>query len=156
MLKRDITYEDFNGQQVTETFYFNLSKTELIELEASYEGGLEASIKRIIDSDDVKNLIKEFKRIVLLSYGIRSEDGKRFIKNDQIREEFTQTAAYDALFMELATDENAADRFIKGIIPRDMGQTVVTAPTHTHQLPPTPQETLIPPTDVRWTPPETT
>lgn len=124
MLKRDITYEDFNGETKTETFYFNLTKTEIVELELSYEGGLEAAIQRIIKAEDVKSLIKEFKRIVLLAYGVRSEDGKRFIKNDELREEFSQTAAYDALFIELATNDTAAASFVKGIIPTDMAKQI--------------------------------
>lgn len=120
MLKRDITYEDFNGNRITETFFFNLTKSELVELEAGYDGGLQEAITKIIDAKDFKALILEFKKIVLLSYGIKSEDGKRFIKSDQIREEFAQTAAYDALFTELATDENAAVIFLTGIMPKDL------------------------------------
>lgn len=124
MLKRSITYEDFNGEQQTEEFYFNLSKSELVELEAGYEGGLEAAIRRIAAANDNAGLIREFKRIILASYGVRSEDGRRFVKNEQLREEFTQTAAYDALFFELATDEAAATQFIKGVLPKDLAEEV--------------------------------
>lgn len=120
MLKRDITYEDFNGETITEPFYFNLTKTEIIELEVNYEGGLEAVIKQIVASNNSKALLAEFKKIVLLSYGIKSDDGKRFMKSDQIREEFSQSAAYDALFMDLATNEESAANFIKGILPKDL------------------------------------
>jgi hypothetical protein len=120
MLKHDITYENFDGETVTETFYFNLTKTEIIELEVGYEGGLEATIKRIIETKNNAALIAEFKRIILMAYGVRSEDGKRFIKNDQLREEFTQTPAYDELFMRLATDADFAADFIKGIVPKSM------------------------------------
>jgi hypothetical protein len=120
MLKRDITYEDFNGETVTETFYFNLTKTEIIELEVGYKQGLEETIKAIIKAQDNKSLIGEFKKIVLMAYGIKSEDGRRFIKSDQLREEFAQSAAYDALFMDLATNEDSAANFIMGIIPRDL------------------------------------
>lgn len=120
MLKRDITYEDFNGETLTETFYFNLTKTEIIELEVGYKQGLEETIKAIIKAEDNKSLIAEFKKIVLLAYGIKSEDGRRFIKNDQLREEFSQSAAYDALFMELALNQDSAANFIMGIIPRDL------------------------------------
>lgn len=122
MLKREITYEDYNGETVTDTFYFNLTKTEIIELEVGYEGGLEAAIQKIIEAKDNKNLIAEFKKIVLAAYGKKSEDGKRFIKSETLREEFAQTAAYDALFMELATSEDAAANFINGIIPKDLVQ----------------------------------
>ena len=119
MLKRDITYENFDGEQTTDTFYFNLTKSEIIELEVGYEGGLQAALQRIIRTNDSKSLISEFKKIVLSAYGVRSDDGKRFIKNDQLREEFSQTAAYDALFMDLATNDDAAATFIKGVVPKD-------------------------------------
>jgi hypothetical protein len=122
MFKRDVTYEDFDGEKVTETFYFNLTKSELVELEVGFEGGLKEAIERIIKTEDHKELIKEFKRIVLLSYGIKSPDGKRFMKSDELRTEFSQTAAYDALFMELATNENAAADFVNGIIPKDFAK----------------------------------
>jgi hypothetical protein len=120
MLKRDITYEDFNGDTVTETFYFNISKPELIELDVEYEGGMSGFLQKIIDSKNGKELVSQFKRIVLLAYGQKSEDGKRFIKNDQLREEFSQTAAYQSLFMELAQDDNAAVVFLKGVLPKDL------------------------------------
>lgn len=120
MLKHDITFENFEGETVTETFYFNLTKTEIITLEVGYEGGLEAAIKRIIETKDHAKLIEEFKRIILMAYGVKSEDGRRFIKSDQLREEFTQTAAFDELFMKLATDADFGANFIKGIIPKSM------------------------------------
>jgi hypothetical protein len=120
MLKRDITYEDFNGETITETFYFNLTKTEIIELEVEYKVGLEETIKAIIKAQDNKSLIAEFKKIVLLAYGVKSEDGRRFIKSDKLREEFSQSAAYDALFMDMATNEDSAANFIMGIIPKDL------------------------------------
>lgn len=127
MFKRDVTYEDFDGEKVTETFYFNLTKSELIELEVNYEGGLREALERIIKSKDNKLLVAEFKRIVLLSYGIKSDDGKRFIKNDKLREEFAQTAAYDSLFMELATNDGSAADFIKGVVPKDFAKAITTA-----------------------------
>ena len=120
MLKRTVNYEDFNGNNVSEDFYFNLTKAELLELELSYDSGFAESLQRIIDAKDNKTLVFEFKKLVLLSYGIKSEDGKRFMKSDKIREEFEQTAAYSALFMELAVDAAAASAFITGITPRDL------------------------------------
>lgn len=122
MIKRNITYEDFNipPNLVTESFYFHLSKAELLELEVSYEGGLGATMERIIDSKDNKSLLAEFKKLILLSYGVRSENGKAFIKSEQLRDEFSQTAAYQTLFMELATNSGAAAEFINGIVPKDM------------------------------------
>jgi hypothetical protein len=120
MLKRDITYEDFDGNTQTETFYFNISKPELIELEVDVDKGFSAWMETIIKAEDYKTLIAQFKRIVLMAYGERSEDGKRFIKSEQLREEFSQTAAYIALFTELATDDNAAATFMLGVMPSDM------------------------------------
>ncbi len=120
MLKREITYEDFNGDKVTETFYFNLSKTELIELEVGYGEGLEAAIRKIIKAEDRQALITEFKKIILMTYGEKSPDGKRFAKSDELRMAFSQTAAFDALFMELATSDNAAVDFLKGVLPSEL------------------------------------
>lgn len=118
MLKKSITYDDYSGGTFTEDFYFNLSKAELVELELSYEGGLSESLKRIVASEDGAQIIKEFKNIILKSYGKRSEDGKRFIKNQQMRDEFESTEAYSVLFVELVTDADAASEFVRGIMPQ--------------------------------------
>ena len=120
MLKRPITYEDFDGNTITEDFYFNVSKPELIELEVEVKDGFSAWMQRIIKAEDYQTIIKEFKRFVLFAYGEKSEDGKRFIKNDQLREEFSQTNAYNVLFMELAQDDGAAAEFVMGVMPKDM------------------------------------
>lgn len=120
MLKREIKYEDFNGDETTDTFYFNLSKPELIELEVEYPEGFVGMLNQIIETKDNRELIKLFKKIVLLAYGEKSPDGKRFVKNDELREQFEQTAAYQALFVELATTDDAATNFLKGILPKDM------------------------------------
>jgi hypothetical protein len=117
VLKKEITYEDYVGATVTETFYFNLSKAELVELELSHTGGLSASLTRIVASEDGAEIIKEFKNIILKAYGVRSEDGRRFIKNDRLREEFVSTEAYSVLFMELVTDAEKAAEFVNGIMP---------------------------------------
>jgi hypothetical protein len=120
MLKRVIEYEDFNGNQTSEIFYFNLSKSELIEMEVEYKQGMGQMLQDIIDSKDEKELITKFKEIILSAYGQKSDDGKRFIKSDSLREEFSQTAAYTELFMELATNDDAAVQFLSGILPRDV------------------------------------
>lgn len=120
MLKKSITYENFAGEEVTEDFFFHLSKAEIIKLELSHKGGLEASIDRIMLAEDGKAIIEEFESIVLLTCGRRSEDGKRFIKNDQIREEFASSEAYSVLFMELVTDAAKAAEFIAGVIPKGL------------------------------------
>ena len=122
MLKKTITYEDFNGETVSEDFFFHLSKAELVELEMSHRDGLSAALERIIASEDNPSIIKEFKNIILSSYGKRSEDGKRFIKNQELVDEFTSSEAYSALFMELVTDTDAAIEFINGIIPAALAE----------------------------------
>jgi hypothetical protein len=120
MLKRPITYTNFDDEVVTDTFYFNLTEAELIEMDVSYKQGLADALQRIVEAKDNASIVREFKKIILSAYGVRSEDGKRFIKNEQIAEEFTQTPAYSALFMELATDENAAADFLEAVVPKSM------------------------------------
>lgn len=124
MLIRPIKFEDLDGNEVTENFHFNLSKPELIEMEVEHEGGFKFMIEKIIGTNDRKGLIEQFKKLILMTYGVRSDDGKRFVKSDQLREEFTQTPAYEVLFMELATDDGAAIAFLNGVLPRDMRGTV--------------------------------
>lgn len=119
MLKKTITYIDYNGTERTEDFYFNLSKAEVMEMEMSTSGGLAEMIKRIVDAQDAPAIIKIFKDLVLKAYGVKSPDGKRFIKSDELAVEFSQTEAYSNLFMELATDADAASKFINGIIPAE-------------------------------------
>lgn len=136
MLKRNINYVDFNGNEQTEVFYFNLTKAELVELEVSFQGGLDKTLQAIQSAEDTKTLIALFKRIVLDSYGEKSEDGKRFIKNDAMRDEFISTAAYSALFMELATDEAKALEFIQGILPTDLAAETQKQLTSQPPLPP--------------------
>jgi hypothetical protein len=122
MLKKTITYVDFNGEEVVEDFFFHLSKAELVELEMSYEGGLTEQIKRIAEAEDGKAIIAEFKKIILGAYGQRSPDGRRFIKNQTLRDEFESTEAYSTLFMELVTDAEKAAEFVRGVIPQDLAE----------------------------------
>lgn len=122
MLKKSITYVDFNGDETTEEFYFHMSKAELVELELSYQGGLTEQLKRILDAEDSKAIISEFKNIILSSYGQRSSDGKRFVKTQALRDEFESTEAYSTLFMELVTDAEKAAEFVQGIIPSDLAE----------------------------------
>ena len=117
MLKKTITYTDYNGVERKEDFYFNLTKAELMEMEMSTKGGLAEMIQRVVDSKDVPEIIKIFKELVLKAYGEKSPDGKRFIKSKALSEEFSQTEAYSILFMELATDADEATKFIQGIVP---------------------------------------
>lgn len=120
MLKRAITYTDYNGTTRTETFYFNITKSELTKLEVGTEGGYAEMIQRIVDAKNGPEIMNAFERIIKLAYGIKSDDGRRFIKSDQISDEFMQTPAYDALFMELCTDAEAGAKFINAVMPADM------------------------------------
>lgn len=122
MLKKTITYEDFNGETVSEDFFFHLSKAELVELEMSQKGGLSESLQRIIATEDNKEIIAEFKNIILSAYGKKSEDGRRFVKNQELRDEFVSSEAYSVLFMELVTDTDAAVEFVNGVIPSGMAE----------------------------------
>ena len=122
MLKKTITYEDYNGTERTEDFYFNLTKAELMEMEMSTSGGLAEMIQNIVQAQDAPAIIKIFKDLVLKAYGEKSPDGKRFIKSDEIALAFSQTEAYSNLFMELATDADAAAKFVNGIIPADAAE----------------------------------
>lgn len=122
MLKKRIKYTDYDGNEREEDFYFNLSKAELIELELSTEGGLEQMIQKITDTRDMPKLIELFKRLILMSYGEKSENGKRFIKSKELSDAFAQTEAYSELFMELATDDKAASEFVNGIVPQGLAE----------------------------------
>lgn len=119
MFKKTITFTDFNGNVRTEDYYFNLTKAELMEMQLSQGGGFTGYIQKIVDTNDTAKMIELFKNLILKSYGIKSEDGLRFIKNDKIREEFSQTEAYSELFMSFATDDVAAAEFINNVIPSD-------------------------------------
>lgn len=118
MLKKTITYTDYNQVERTEDFYFNLSKAEIMEMEMGTSGGLAEMIEKIVAAKDAPAIIKVFKDLILKAYGEKSPDGKRFIKSEELSAAFAQTEAYSQLFMELATDADAASKFINGIIPQ--------------------------------------
>lgn len=124
MLTKKIKYTDFNGNEREGTFYFNISKAELAELEMSVDGGFQSLIDQSMEARSVPKLAEMFKKIILMSYGEKSADGMRFIKKDPVRgslaAEFEQTDAYSELFMELLTKEGAAAAFIEGVIPREL------------------------------------
>ena len=117
MLTKTITYTDYNGLERTEKFYFNLTEAEVLEMELASAGGLSGTITKIIEAKDVPTLIKMFKDLILKAYGEKSADGRRLIKNDEVREAFSQTEAYSKLFMELAFDADKAAEFVNGITP---------------------------------------
>ena len=128
MIKKTITYSDYNGYERTEDFYFNLTNAEIMEMELSTAGGLAEMIKKIVVAQDAPSIIKIFKDLILKAYGEKSPDGKRFIKNDELRESFSQTEAYSQLFMELAMNADEAAKFVNGIIPSDMANQVKSLP----------------------------
>ena len=131
MLKKTITYTDYNEITHTETYFFNLSKAECMEMEMSTSGGLTEMINKIIETQDVPAIIKIFKDLILKAYGVKSPDGKRFIKSEELSTAFAQTEAYSVLFMELATNAEEAAAFVNGIMPSiDKKSTPVVVPTN--------------------------
>ena len=122
MLKKTITYTDYNGNERTEDFWFNLKKAELMEMEMGVSGGFAEMIQKIVAAQDAPAIVKVFKDLILKAYGEKSADGRHFVKNYENSNAFSQTEAYSILFMELATDADAAAKFVKGIMPSDMAQ----------------------------------
>lgn len=120
MLTKTIKYEDWNGVEREEDFYFNLSESELMELELGTEGGFTNMMQNIIKRKNAPKLMETFKTLILKSYGEKSADGRRFIKSAELSDEFVQTPAYDKLFVELCTDADAASAFINGVVPKKL------------------------------------
>lgn len=120
MLKKTITYTDYNGNERTETFWFNLTKAEIMEMELTTEGGLVEMINNIVAANDTPSIVKTFKKIILKAYGEKSPDGRRFIKSEELSREFSQTEAYSQLYMELATNADSASEFVNGIVPESL------------------------------------
>lgn len=118
MLKKTITSTDFNGNKETEDFLFNLTEAEIVELQFSEAGGFEQTIKRLIETNDNKEIIRIVKSVILKAYGVKSEDGKRFIKSEALSTEFSQTQAFSDLFMELVSDDKAAADFMNALVPK--------------------------------------
>ena len=125
MLKKTITYTDYNGTERTEDFYFNLTKAEILDMEMSEAGGLTAKLNKIIESKDNREFMKHFKYIIHRAYGEKSDDGRRFVKSDEISTGFEQTEAYEELFMELFSDATKAAEFVNGIIPQGIQTTSI-------------------------------
>ena len=119
MLKKEITYVDYNGVEKKETFWFNLTKSELMKEFGAGDGTTE-TLQRIVDAKDGRALMDNFEKLILKAYGEKSPDGRRFLKSKELSEEFSQTPAYDVLFMELLTNEKAAAEFTEGILPADL------------------------------------
>ena len=123
MIKETIKYTDYNGNELVEDFYFNLSKSEIAEMELSYPNGLADHITKMTQSNNGAEIIKIFKELILSSYGRKSDDGKRFIKSDEEAKAFSQTEAYTKQFMKLASTAAAAAELVNGIVPKQLGST---------------------------------
>ena len=124
MLKKTITYTDYDGMERTEDFWFNLSKTELTKLDAELPGGVLGVLRKIIDKKDRKALVDFIETLILRSYGEKTLDGKRFVKTPEMAEEFMQTPAYDELFMSILSDTASQTSFINGVIPQSMAKEI--------------------------------
>ena len=120
-------YEDYDGNERVEEFYFNLTKAEITDMELTTEGGMSAMLDRIIAAKDTSKLIAVFKDLILKSYGQKSPDGRRFIKSDELTKEFTETPAYSQIYLRLATDDKAATEFVNNVIPKDLQKEVKAA-----------------------------
>lgn len=120
MLKRNITYENFNGDTVTGVFWFHLSQPELVKMQVSKEEGFQEFLLKIIKTEDKGQLVDLFDKIILGAYGVKSADGEHFEKSDELREKFASSAAYDALFMELVSSTEAMSAFVNGVVPQKM------------------------------------
>lgn len=124
MLRRPITYTDFEGEEVTEDFYFNLTKAEVLRLEVTTKGGFLKNLRRAIDENNTGRIFEIIERMILESYGEKSEDGRKFLKTEEIRNDFAHSEAYSELLMELTAGENAekvAADFLNAVIP-DMSE----------------------------------
>lgn len=122
MIKKTITYTDFNGNERTEDFYFNLTKAEITKMELSTKGGLAEMIQRIVAAQDTPAIIEVFEDLIKRSFGVKTPDGRGFSKKAEDLDAFMATEAYSQLFMELATDADAAAKFVNGVVPADMAK----------------------------------
>lgn len=124
MLKKTVTYTDYNDVERTEDFYFNLTRTELMDMEASFPGGMSTYMSAVSASKDVPKMLEFFKTFLMKAYGQKSDDGKRFIKSDDISKAFSETPAYDSIVQELMTGEGRIVDFMLGIMPADVAKKV--------------------------------
>lgn len=140
MYQKKIKFVDFNGKEREQTFYFHLTKAELMEMELSVDGGLQEYVKKIVEAEKTPQLVELFKKLILMSYGEKSDDGMRFVKkaNDghRLSDDFEQTDAYSELFTELATNTESATAFVNGILPAQLQEQVAEAQKNGHAYPP--------------------
>lgn len=118
MVKESITWTDYDGQERTEDFYFNLSQAEMVEMNLAIPGGLEKLLNDMINTKDVPKLADYFKTIICKAYGKKSPDGRKFMKSEEILDDFVSTEAYSIFYMSLATDAEKAADFINRVLPK--------------------------------------
>lgn len=128
MIKKTVTYVDFDEQERTEDFYFNLTQAELTKMFNSVSGGLEKYLDQIIKTKDAPKIMENFEAILKASYGVKTNDGRGFMKSEELFESFKATQAYSDIFMELCTDAEAAAAFIKGILPKNLAAEIDKSP----------------------------
>lgn len=120
MIKKTIKYVDYNDVEREEDHYFHISKAELTDMQMSIAGGMAEKLKTIVNAKDTVALYAAFKDLIKRSYGVKSDDGKRFIKNEEVFKEFEESEAYSEFIMELVSDENKAIEFVNGLFPKDL------------------------------------
>lgn len=124
MYIKEIEYKDYNGLDCKTKLYFNLNEAELTKMQFKRGGGYQEYLKRIVDSNDIEEIAYIFDELLMMAYGVKSDDGKRFEKTDKIREEFRQSEAYSVYYMMLLTDADEAARFVDQILPRNIAEAV--------------------------------
>lgn len=121
MLKKTVTYENFDGEIETKDFWFNLNKAELAEFEADEPDGFKATVEKAVEDHNTKEIIRIFKKILISAYGVRTAEGG-FRKSEALKEAFEEGPAYPEIFMELASDEAACRAFVEGVMPKNLKQ----------------------------------
>lgn len=123
MIGKEITYEDFEGNTVTEKLWFHFTKTQFIEFLFKFgdsEATIEANLANIVKQEDTRTMFAQTKDLILMAYGVRSEDGRGFKKNDELRTQFADSLAFDEVFQELANNEAALNEWMAGVMPKGL------------------------------------
>lgn len=129
MTKKTITFTDLNGISRTEDHYFNLSKPEILKMQTSVKGGYDVQLRSIAANLDGGQIMEFFEEFISKSYGIKSDDGRRFMKSEEITRSFMETPAYEVLFEELVTNDKAAAEFVNAVMSINNSQTQAIVPT---------------------------
>ena len=122
MLKRTINYKDWNDLDRSEEHYFNLTKPEVMKMQTSVEGGYDVKVKALAAGMNGAGIMEFFENFIKQSYGVKSDDGRRFMKSEEISRAFMETRAYEVLFEELVTNSKAAAKFFNDVMPQDLDE----------------------------------